>query len=399
MSDKHARSSYRKLVPAIGLAACLAVALALWAARALPAVAAPKPQPPSGALAGPPAQSQNEACLACHATPGLVKTLANGDVLNLTIDATHFAEGVHAQQGLTCLQCHTNVDPLTYRHQPLAAQSRREVTLQFYASCQGCHSEEYQKTLDSVHQRALASGNQQAAVCTDCHNPHTQTALKDPATGQLTTAARVQIPETCAQCHGAIYEQYKDSVHGSALLGEGNPDVPTCIDCHGVHNIQDPTTAAFRLKSPQLCAGCHTDPGRMDKYGLTTAVLSTYVADFHGTTVQIFEKQSPDQETNKPVCFDCHGFHDVRSVGDPQKGLQVKSNLLETCRKCHPDAQANFPDAWLGHYVPTPDRNPLVYFVQSFYSVFVPTVIGGMALYVGSDIVRTLINRRRKGAR
>ena len=79
--------------------------------------------------------------------------------------------------------------------------------------------------------------------------------------------------------------------------------MPTCIDCHGVHNIGDPTTAEFRLKSPEMCAKCHTDPAIMDKYGISTQVLNTYVADFHGTTVTLFEKQSPDAETNKPVCY------------------------------------------------------------------------------------------------
>ena len=44
-------------------------------------------------------------------------------------------------------------------------------------------------------------------------------------------------------------------------------------------------------------------------------VLNTYVADFHGTTVVLFDKTFPDQPTNKPVCTDCHGFHDVARSG------------------------------------------------------------------------------------
>ena len=51
----------------------------------------------------------------------------------------------------------------------------------------------------------------------------------------------------------------KHSIHGDALLTEGNPDVPTCIKCHGVHDINDPTTALARVRSPQLCADCHAD--------------------------------------------------------------------------------------------------------------------------------------------
>jgi hypothetical protein len=81
-----------------------------------------------------------------------------------------------------------------------------------------------------------------------------------------------------------------------------------------VHNIQNPTTARFRNDVPSLCAKCHTDPKRMARYGISTAVLNTYVADFHGTTVTLFEKVSPDTPTNKPVCTDCHGVHDISMV-------------------------------------------------------------------------------------
>ncbi|HEX7976611.1 MAG TPA: cytochrome c3 family protein, partial [Anaerolineales bacterium] len=201
-----------------------------------------------------------------------------------------------------------------------------------------------------------------------------------------------------AKCHYAIYQKYSTSVHGSALLGQGNPDVPTCIDCHGVHNIGNPSTAAFRLKSPELCAKCHTDPKIMDKYGISTQVLNTYVADFHGTTVTLFQKESADQQTNKPVCFDCHGVHDIKRVDDPQNGLQVKENLLARCKVCHPGASPNFPTAWLSHYIPSPQRYPLVYTVNTFYKFFIPGVLGGMAVLVILDM-SVLLRKRLRRAR
>jgi hypothetical protein len=170
--------------------------------------------------------------------------------------------------------------------------------------------------------------------------------------------------------------------------------VPTCIDCHGVHDVQGPSTGPFHLFSPTVCARCHADEALMDKYGLSTDILETYVADFHGTTVMLFEKTAPDQETNKPVCIDCHGVHDIRSVRDPNSTV-IQENLLGTCRRCHPDATANFPAAWLGHYPPDPVHAPLVYFVNLFYQILIPVVIGGMLLFVGSDVVRRVLNRRR----
>jgi hypothetical protein len=183
-------------------------------------------------------------------------------------------------------------------------------------------------------------------------------------------------------------------VHGSALI-EGNPDVPTCIDCHGVHNIEDPTTTQFRLTSPQMCGKCHTDPSVVGKYGLSTDVLDTYVADFHGTTVTLFEKQHPEELTNKPVCYDCHGIHDIARSDDPIKGLQVRQNLLARCQECHPNASENFPDSWLSHYIPSVEKYPTVFYVDLFYKFFIPGVLGGMGLLVAMDFTRASYNRLR----
>jgi hypothetical protein len=111
--------------------------------------------------------------------------------------------------------------------------------------------------------------------------------------------------------------------------------------------------------------------------------------------VTIFERTAPDQETNTPVCVDCHGFHDIKSTDDPEKGIQVKDNLVKTCQKCHPDADESFSGSWLSHYIPSPTKAPLVYYVNLFYKILIPTVIGGMILYVISDIVRRQIEKRK----
>ncbi|MCL5612033.1 MAG: hypothetical protein M1485_05695, partial [Chloroflexi bacterium] len=252
------------------------------------------------------------------------------------------------------------------------------------------------KVLDSVHQKALAGGNFNAAVCTDCHNPHQQTRITDKTTGALLPEARLRIPQTCARCHSAIYDAYKNSVHGKALTVQGNLDVPTCIDCHGVHNIQDPTTVQFRNDTPLLCAKCHTNPAIMDKYGISTRVLNTYVSDFHGTTVTLFEQISPNTPTNKPVCTDCHGVHNISNVNDPATGISIKKNLLVKCQRCHPNVTTeNFTDAWMSHYVASPDKFPLVYYVNLFYKFLIPAVIGGMLLFVITDFIRRMIEARK----
>jgi nitrate/TMAO reductase-like tetraheme cytochrome c subunit len=355
-----------------------------------PVGASSVPAPIQNPAQAPIESPDNASCRVCHGQPGLTTTLPSGEVLSLTIDSSHFAESAH--NDIFCTDCHTNIS--SFPHPDLQAQTLRDFSLQMYPICQKCHEDQYNKTLDSVHMQAVAAGNTNAAICTDCHNPHSQPVITD-STGVLLPAARLSIPEICARCHSAIYDDYIQSVHGAALTQQGNTDVPTCIDCHGVHNIVNPTTTAFRLQSPQICAKCHTNPAIMNKYGISTQVLNTYVADFHGTTVTLFEKQSPDQATNKPVCFDCHGVHDIKRVDDPVYGLQMKQNLLLACQRCHPDANLNFPDAWMSHYIPSPSHFPVVYYVNLFYKFFIPGVIGSMGIYVISDIVRRLLNRSR----
>jgi hypothetical protein len=341
-------------------------------------------------LLGAPARAQE--CLDCHGQPGSTVSFKDGSSKDITIDPEAWAASVHGQMGASCTDCHT--EHKEYPHPELRAGSAREYTLSHYNSCEQCHDEQFKKQLDGVHMKAIAGGNKNAAVCSDCHNPHTQKKIKGED-GKLTLEGRVGIPGTCAKCHGEIQAAYRESVHGAALV-HGNADVPTCIDCHGSHDIADPTTAAFRLASPKMCSTCHTDAEKMARYNLSTQVLRTYVADFHGRTVTLFEKEHPDQQTNKPVCYDCHGFHDVKRVDDPEKGLHVKGNLLRTCQKCHPGATDNFPDSWLSHYIPDRERAPLVYWVDAFYKVLIPGTLGGMALFVITDFARRRVDTTRQ---
>ncbi len=323
-------------------------------------------------------------CLVCHGLPDQYLELPSGEPLYLTVDADEYYASIHGSQGYACVQCHRDIR--SYPHAPLAANTRRDLTLSMQSTCVHCHENKFDATLDSVHARALAGGNKEAAVCSDCHGTHNVQAPDEP---------RSRIPQTCERCHFEIYKQYEESVHGEALIGEGNPDVPSCIDCHGVHNVQGPATGPFRLYSPEICAKCHENEELMNKYGISTDVFDTYVSDFHGTTVMLFEPRYPGQETNKPVCIDCHSVHDIREPDDPQSAVS-KENLLVTCRKCHPDATTNFPTSWLGHYRPDPEKYPVVYFVDLFYRIFIPTVLGGMAVFVVTDAVRRIINRRKE---
>ena len=338
-------------------------------------------------------QTLDAKCQTCHNLLRRELTLSNGETVDVHVDPEDIVNSMHGFveiQGtqytpLQCTDCHQAQAEYGFPHQLPTASSRRSLTIQMEGVCKECHTEIFDHNQDGVHEKAIAEGNLEAATCADCHGNHSIQDPDDP---------REHVSETCAKCHASINEQYAHSVHGAALLGEDNPDVPVCTDCHGVHNIADPTTDAFRLDSPNMCGTCHADSEMMAKYDISTDVFETYVADFHGTTVTIFERQSPEVGTNKAVCYDCHGIHNILPATDENSQV-IKAHLLTTCRQCHPDATENFPDSWTSHFKPSLENNTLVYLVDLFYLIVIPATIGGFALFIGTDIFRRMIDHLR----
>ncbi|HRO24289.1 MAG TPA: cytochrome c3 family protein, partial [Promineifilum sp.] len=328
-------------------------------------------------------QINNDFCMGCHGPPNKTMTFPNGDEISISIDG----EGLHASvhgignswQALNCTDCHQDYD---YPHPPLQAETARDYTIQQSELCARCHEPQHEGQMSSSHAQALADGNQDAATCVDCHSSHYTPPPSEP---------RSRISETCRQCHSAIFDEYAESVHGAALLGDEDPNVPTCIECHGVHDVGDPTTPLFRYRSPELCASCHANEEIMSQYDISTDVFDTYVDDFHGTTVTIFQSSDPNVATNKAVCYDCHGVHDIRRPNDPDSG--IKENLLETCQQCHPGATANFSNSWTGHHRPSLRENPLMLLVAIFYAMVIPGTVLFLTFLVGTDVYRQMRGR------
>ena len=319
-------------------------------------------------------------CLSCHSQPDLSMTLASGENLSLYINPEVFAASIHGDK-LLCTDCHSSIS--TYPHPERTIPSRRDYNIAQYELCKMCHFDNYAKTLDSVHYEMLSSGNARAPLCTDCHGAHNVTLPYQP---------RTKISLTCSKCHQDLYNLYADSVHGKALIEEDNYDVPVCTDCHLSHTIEDPRTVTFHLKSVDLCSSCHSNEKLMQEYGISTNVVKSYLEDFHGTTVALISKQSRDIWAEEAVCTDCHGVHDIQQVDSPDSPV-IKANLVDTCRKCHPEATANFPSAWLSHYEPSIDKAPWVFFVRWFYRLLIPFILVGLSAHILLDLWRTITNR------
>lgn len=330
------------------------------------------------------AQETETYCLSCHSKPDLSMTLPGGDTLSLYISPDKLRTSVHSPVGIECKACHTNIT--TYPHPEISYQSKRELSRSYYQACQKCHANNYAKAQDSMHAQVAAAGNQDAPICTDCHGAHDVQPPDQP---------RSRVSQTCGQCHTQIYTEYKTSIHGSALIQEENPDVPVCTDCHGVHNIQDPRTAQFRVASPDLCASCHADAKRMDKYGLPTDVYSLYTTSWHGVDVSVYKANWPTIRHESAVCTDCHGIHNILKSDAPASQVNAQ-NLLSTCQKCHPSAGPNWTGAWTGHNKISYQRTPGLFYVDAFYASFVPFVLWVCGIYVALQMLHATVERIKR---
>jgi len=334
----------------------------------------------AGRAAAQPPPETDSYCLTCHGDKDLSLALKDGTRMSLYVDPSQFARSVHGSQ-LICTDCHGRYK----QNHPTGTTfpSKRAYAIGSYETCKKCHFDTYTRTLESVHYELLKGGLDSAPVCTDCHGAHN---IQNPH------AKRAMVSRSCATCHVAIYKRYAQSVHGKALVEEGNQDVPACAGCHTHHQIQQPGTTRFRLNSPEICIRCHGDQRLMAKYGIPTTVVQTYLADFHGVTASLTRSASPAQQQVVVTCVDCHGAHDI--VSPRLAGADtMKATVTAVCAKCHKDASPSFPAAWLSHYEPSLKRAPLVWAVGVFYKIFIPFIIGGLCLQILLHLWRVLVNR------
>jgi formate dehydrogenase gamma subunit len=200
------------------------------------------------------AMGQKEAptCISCHRKP---ITVARGGET-----AQHKIE-----QDELCLHCHLDDPTVRARVGPQAGFIKAYET--------------------SIHNTELRRGNAKAASCVDCHGAH------DMAKGYEATAQteKRHIPATCGRCHDKVAKSYETSVHGAALA-KGNVDSPVCTDCHGEHTIKkadapDSPVSAEHV-SAEVCSPCHSSVRLATKYGIRSDRFRTFNDSFHGLAIR-----------------------------------------------------------------------------------------------------------------
>ncbi len=134
---------------------------------------------------------------------------------------------------------------------------------------------------ESVHGKAVAAGSEKAAVCTDCHGSHEILAASDPKSPIF----KFNVPATCAKCHNNVEEQFAQSIHGQAIA-HGNWQAPVCTDCHGIHSIKAHLDANSSVSAANLsqvtCARCHEGVRLSQEFGVEGRRSTTYLASYHG---------------------------------------------------------------------------------------------------------------------
>jgi hypothetical protein len=267
-----------------------------------------------------PSDGKSNACFDCHSSIN-AKQAAIADAWQASI---------HGQNGVSCADCHGG-DPTSDRMgtamDPAAGFIGKPNRVTTIGICGSCHSDptvmkqyglptdQYAKYWTSVHgQQLLAHSDTQVAICTDCHGVHDIAKTTDPTSMVYPD----HVPDLCSSCHSDAakmqpygiptnqYAIYSQSVHGRALLTDGNLQAPSCASCHGAHDARPPTSDTV----VNVCGSCHT------------------------TTEDLY-KQSRHAELGAaaPKCWTCHGTHDVST---PSSALFFHlSPPNYTCDTCH----------------------------------------------------------------
>ena len=319
----------------------------------------------------PQAQERQERCLACHSLPDLALTLPSGERLPLAVDANALAASVHGR--FSCGTCHGAKD---YPHGPVSAPDRRGYTVTAAQLCLSCHQNAAYQYQGSVHGKAVAAGRAGAAVCTDCHSPHQM--------GKPPIA--MEAVWSCRACHSQVTDSYRQSIHGR-LMEAGRREAAVCVDCHSPESrahslmaVQAPDSPASTEEVPNTCGRCHAK------------ALESYMTTFHGRAWRLGTSRK------EATCIDCHGSYGIQPMHAPEAPV-TQEKLAQTCAKCHGGATESFAAGWLGHEEPSPSHFPLAYYTERFLFFLTTVVVAFGILHVELDLLRWLIDKRRRSGR
>jgi len=306
---------------------CLAAASSLWLDTATAATAGAAAASNKAAAAAS-EKPGNETCLGCHGNKGFEMPGADGKMRPLHVMPDKFGKSVHGKR--LCVECHQDITEIPHKagvthkvgcvqcHQSLWEAAKKEDKTQENLRL-GVVVEQIDKYMKSIHARpSKADQSRTNATCYNCHDAH----YVYPKGSDERTEWRLSVPNACGTCHAKQREEYATSVHGMAVLKDGNAYAAICSDCHTTHDVAAPAKDATRLVITQNCGTCHADS------------LKTYMDTYHGQINKL-------GYAHTAKCFDCHGSHGIQRATDPKSSVHP-DNRLQTCQKCHTEATKGF---------------------------------------------------------
>jgi hypothetical protein len=160
-------------------------------------------------------------------------------------------------------------------------------------------------------------------------------------------------------------------------------EAPVCTDCHGEHRIlghTEPTFPLFVANVPgETCGRCHASTRLSEEYGLPLEKVTTFEDSYHGLALRAGQLSVAN-------CATYHGVHDIRPSSDPRSHVH-KTNLVETCRKCHPGAGSAF-ELGTVHVLPLVDGAWLAYWIRLIYLWLIVLTVGFMAAHNLLDLIK-----------
>jgi hypothetical protein len=302
----------------------------------------------------------------------------------------------------TCADCHTPHHIL----KPSDSESSVYRLTQFEV-CATCHEdpekmgrfgrenvETVSSYMNSVHGRALLEkGLSVAPVCTDCHGAEGTGAHEILAVADSSCPVNwCQVSQRCGECHAGIMAQYDRGIHGE-MFRQGNPDTPTCVNCHAEHGIAavaSPESRVNPIHVAQTCTGCHDREDFNEKYGMEVDRGRSFAASFHGIALE-------GGQLTVANCESCHGSHEILPSSDPSSPIHP-ANLVVTCGRCHPGIGEGVAQGKI-HVVSFVEENKVLGLtVQLFYiAVIGVTVLYAFGLIFVDQYRHWIVDPRRQG--
>jgi predicted CXXCH cytochrome family protein len=310
---------------------------------------------------------------------------------NILLDYRKSSHGIAFISGIqiapNCIDCHGEHNIESIDKSPLSKLNEHKVCFTCHVNnvevikLTGKSKNEILGYENSIHFQSLKNGNENAATCSDCHGGHLMQSIKISSS----RVKRENVASTCGDgsgCHPTVAKDYMESIHAQAVK-EGIMDAPTCIDCHGNHQIFSKDNPNSKIASGKnvvlLCSSCHNDVEMISKYGVPTTKTSSYNESYHGLAIRGGSKFAAD-------CASCHGAHRIKQSSDPTSSINDK-NLSVTCGRCHPGANitADFKKV---HLTYGKKESPLLYWISKIYIIFIVVIISGMLIHNILDFIR-----------